>query len=127
MQDYTRDEGLVSIGECCLSVGLDVDSRSMSVSVHDGRAVIQSLTMPYDAANLLSFVERHYGGKRVAFAYEAGPTGFGLYDSLASAGYRCLVVSPGSVPDAPNNRVKTNRLDSKKLANLKAAMALHFA
>jgi transposase len=80
--------------------------------------------MPYDAANLLSFVERHYGGKRVAFAYEAGPTGFGLYDSLASAGYRCLVVSPGSVPDAPNNRVKTNRLDSKKLANLLAGNQL---
>jgi transposase len=52
------------------------------------------------------------------FAYEAGPTGFGLYDAIAGAGYECLVVSPGSIPDAPNNRVKTNRLDSKKLANL---------
>src|SRR5262249_5143994 len=28
----------------------------------------------------------------------------------------CLVVSPSMVPDAPRNKVKTNRLDSKKLA-----------
>jgi transposase len=74
--------------------------------------------MPYDARNLLSFMEKHYPEKGLRFAYEAGPTGFGLYDSIVGAGYDCLVVSPGSIPNAPNNRVKTNRLDSKKLANL---------
>jgi len=118
MQDYTRDAGRVNVQECDLFVGLDVDKSSMSVSVRDREAIIRSVTMPYDSKNLLSFVENSYSGKRVAFAYEAGPTGFGLYDAIAGAGHGCLVVSPGSVPDAPNNRVKTNRLDAKKLANL---------
>ena len=124
MQDYTRDRELGSISDYALSVGLDVGKSSMSVSVHDGCAVIQSLTIPYDAENLLSFIEKRYAGKRVAFAYEAGPTGFGLYDAIAGAGHRCLVVSPSSVPNAPNNRVKTNRLDSRKLANLLAGNQL---
>jgi transposase len=124
MRHYTRDSD--GAGACiqALSFGLDVDSRSIAVSVHDGRSIVQSLTMPYDARNLLSFVEGHYAGSEIAFAYEAGPTGFGLYDSLTGAGYRCLVVSPGSVPDAPNNRIKTNRLDSKKLAILLAGNQL---
>jgi transposase len=124
MRDYTRDlVGAGVVGQD-LWIGLDVDSRSMSVSVHNGGSVIQSLTMPYDAKNLLSFVGKHYAEQQVSFAYEAGPTGFGLYDSLAGAGYRCLVVSPSSVPDAPNNHVKTNRLDSRKLANLLAGNQL---
>ena len=124
MRDYTRDFDLTDGGRRQLSFGLDVDARSIAVSVHDGCSIIQSLSMPYDANNLVSFVRRHYGDERVAFAYEAGPTGFRLYDSLAAAGYRCLVVSPAGVPDAPNNRVKTNRLDSRKLANLLAGKQL---
>jgi transposase len=44
-----------------------------------------------------------------------GPTGFGLYDDLTAAGYRCLVVAPSMVPTAPGKRVKTNRIDSRKL------------
>lgn len=124
MRDYTRDFSGTGIVGQDLSIGLDVDSRSMSVSVHDGCTVVRSLTMPYDAVNLLSLVGKDYAKQRVSFVYEAGPTGFGLYDSLAGAGYRCLVVSPGSVPDAPNNLVKTNRLDSRKLANLLAGNQL---
>jgi transposase len=48
--------------------------------------------------------------------YEAGPTGFGLYDDILAAGHDCLVVSPASVPTPRGKRVRTNRLDSKKLA-----------
>lgn len=118
MNDYIRDHGPANISGYDLCVGLDVDKLSIAVSVHDGHAIIKSLAMPYDARNLLSFIDKHYPGQRVAFAYEAGPTGFGLHDSIVGAGYDCLVVSPSSIPNAPNNRVKTNRLDSKKLANL---------
>jgi transposase len=33
-----------------------------------------------------------------------------------AAGYVCLVVAPPMVPTAPGQRVKTKRLDSKKLS-----------
>lgn len=72
--------------------------------------------MPYDSGNLLGYVRGHLANKRVAFAYEAGPTGFGLYDDIAAAGYPCLVVTPSTVPTVKGKRVRTNRLDSRKLA-----------
>ena len=118
MQDYTRDGRELRISECDLFTGLDTDKGSLSVTVNDGEYSLRSLTIPSDPLNLLSFIEKQYPGKQVAFAYEAGPTGFGLYDAIVGAGYPCLVVAPGNVPAAPNKRVKTNRLDSKKLASL---------
>lgn len=118
MADYTRNNGGVCNGEWDLCIGLDVDKRSICVVVHDGRGVVRSLKMPYDPEILLSFASKQYGGKRLIFAYEAGPTGFGLYDAIVDGGHECLVVSPANVPCAANGRVKTNRLDARKLATL---------
>lgn len=96
--------------------GLDVDKRSIAVTFADHRAMRKSLRLPHSATQLLSYTGKHFPGQRVAFVYEAGPTGFGLHDELTAAGHPCLVVSPSMVPTAPRQRVKTNRLDSKKLA-----------
>jgi hypothetical protein len=96
--------------------GLDVDHHSIVASFADHGKLMQSLRLPFSARQLLNYVGKHYPGQRVAFAYEAGPTGFGLYDELEAAGYPCLVVAPPMVPRAPGQRVKTNRLDSRKLS-----------
>ena len=32
------------------------------------------------SSNLVNHVRKHYGDKKVAFDYEDGPTGYGLYD-----------------------------------------------
>jgi transposase len=118
MQNYIRDERHLGNSEYDLFIGLDVDKSSIALTVLDGQGMRKSLKMPYDACSLLSFVDGHYANQRMVFAYEAGPTGFGLYDAIIAGGHDCLVVSPGSIPNAPNNRIKTNRLDSVKLANL---------
>src|SRR5438046_359415 len=96
--------------------GLDVDQRSMAVTFTDHGTMQKSLKLPYSATQLLNYTEKHFSGRRVAFVYEAGPTGFGLHDELTAAMQFCLVVSPSMVPQAPRNKVKTNRLDSKKLS-----------
>ena len=96
--------------------GLDVDKKHIDVTFTDHEHLMISLKMPYDANHLLGYCRRHFSNKRVAFAYEAGVTGFGLYDHLCAEGYRCLVVSPSMVPTLPGQHVKTNRLDSKKLS-----------
>ncbi|HXD32774.1 MAG TPA: IS110 family transposase [Pyrinomonadaceae bacterium] len=96
--------------------GLDVDKKNMAVIFTDHQQLMQSLRLPYSAAQLLSYVRKHFGEQRVAFVYEAGPTGFGLYDELVAGGYPCLVVAPAMVPTAPGQRVKTNRLDARKLS-----------
>jgi transposase len=96
--------------------GLDVDKKSMAVIFTDHQQLRQSLRLPYSAAQLLSYVRKHFAQQRVAFVYEAGPTGFGLHDELVAGGYPCLVVAPSMVPTAPGQRVKTNRLDARKLS-----------
>src|SRR2546426_2760446 len=96
--------------------GLDVDKKSMAITFTDHGTMRKSLRLPYSANRLLNYTRKHFPGQRVAFVYEAGPTGFGLHDELMAASQYCLVVSPSSVPSAPRNKVKTNRLDSKKLS-----------
>jgi transposase len=100
---------------CEVFSGLDVDKGSIAVTFSDHNRLINSLRLPYSSEQLLNYVRKHFPQQRVAFVYEAGPTGFGLYDDLTSQGYPCLVVAPSMVPTAPGKRVKTNRLDSKKL------------
>lgn len=97
-------------------VGLDVDKKSMSITFTDHGTLQRSLRLPYSARQLLNYTRKHFPEQRVAFVYEAGPTGFGLYDELTAAQHPCLVVTPSMVPSAPRIRVKTNRLDSKKLS-----------
>lgn len=96
--------------------GLDVDKKSMAVTFRDHGIMRKSLRLPYSGNQLLNYTRKHFPGQRVAFVYEAGPTGFGLHDELTAANYLCLVVSPSMVPTVPRKRVKTNRLDSLKLA-----------
>ena len=97
-------------------VGLDVDQRSMAITFTDHGTMQKSLKLPYSAGPLLNYTEKHFPGRRIAFVYEAGPTGFGLHDELRAANQFCLVVSPSMVPRAPRKKVKTNRLDSKQLS-----------
>lgn len=96
--------------------GLDVDHHSIAATFTDHQRLMQSLRLPYSARQLLNYVSKHFPGQRLAFAYEAGPTGFGLYDELVLAGHVCLVVAPPMVPRAARQKVKTNRLDSRKLS-----------
>jgi transposase len=96
--------------------GLDVYKKSMAVIITDHEKLMQSLRIPYSAEQLLNYVRKHFPDQRVAFAYEAGPTGFGLHDDLVANNHTCLVVAPAMVPTALGQRVKTNRLDSKKLS-----------
>ena len=96
--------------------GLDVDKRSISVTFADHQGLLKSLRMPYSVEHLVNHVRKHFPDQKVAFAYEAGPTGYGLYDGLEAQAYRCLIASPSMIPKAPGQRVKTNRLDSRMLA-----------
>jgi len=96
--------------------GLDVDKRSISVTFTAHQGFLKSLRLPYSVEHLLNHVRKHFSDQQVAFAYEAGPTGYGLYDGLAAHAYPGLVVAPSMIPKAPGQRVKTTRLDSRSLS-----------
>ena len=96
--------------------GLDVDKRSIAVTFTGHQGFIRSLRMPYRVEHLLNYVDKHFAGQKVAFVYEAGPTGYGLYDGIVAQAYPCLIATPSMIPRAPGQRVKTNRLDSRGLS-----------
>ncbi len=60
----------------------------------------------------------HSKASRLVFAYEAGPTGYGLYRYLTGKGEECRVVAPSLIPKRSGVRVKTNRRDAVELARL---------
>lgn len=99
------------------SVGLDVHARSVAAAAVDGVTgeLFQArLTPSFD--HIRSWVDALPGP--VAVAYEAGPTGFGLYRSLTEAGVRCEVVAPGKLRRPSGDRVKTDAKDAVHLARL---------
>jgi transposase len=57
----------------------------------------------------------------VQVVYEAGPTGYGLQRALAQRGYHCQVIAPSLVPKRAGDRVKTDRRDCLRLAELARA------
>lgn len=112
----TQSNNTFNPREFDIFIGLDVDKRSISMTAFSHEAFIKSQKMPYSSAYLMNYVRRHHAGERICFVYEAGPTGYGLYDDLSAAGYKCLVVAAAQTPRAAGERVKTNRIDSRKLA-----------
>jgi len=54
----------------------------------------------------------------VVCCYEAGPLGYGLKRELEALGLRCVVVAPALIPVKPGDRIKTDRRDARKLAEL---------
>lgn len=98
-------------------IGLDVDKSSFSFAAKDHGIMNQTKKIPSQPDNLVQYIRKTYPGKKVICAYEAGPTGFNLYDHMNQEEIPCLVVSPSSVPKASSDRVKTNRIDSEKIAH----------
>ncbi|GAA1145137.1 IS110 family transposase [Nocardioides aquiterrae] len=99
------------------SVGLDVHARSVAAAAIDGvtgELVQARLTTSFE--HIESWI-RDLAGP-VAVAYEAGPTGFGLYRHLSAAGFRCEVVAPSKLPKPAGDRVKTDAKDAIHLARL---------
>lgn len=110
--------GMYQAKDFDIYIGNDVDKRSFSLTVRDRYSPLMTKTMPAKPEQLHHFITNHFNGKRVVVGYESGPTGFGLYDYLNDHKQVCVMVPPSSIPRASGQRVKTNRIDSAKLAAL---------
>jgi transposase len=98
-------------------VGLDVHARSVAAAAIDGVTgeLFQSRLTP-SVEGIGSWLRQLPGP--VAVAYEAGPTGFGLYRHLTAVGVRCVVVAPSKLRRPAGDRVKTDARDAVYLARL---------
>lgn len=100
-----------------MSVGLDVHARSVAAAAIDGvTGELFEARLTPDRDHIRSWLMELAGP--VAVAYEAGPTGFGLYRYLTAAGIRCEVVAPSKLQRPAGDRVKTDAKDALHLARL---------
>jgi len=108
-------------------VGLDVHKDTIKVAVAEaGRAPARLIgNIAHDISKLRKVLARLGTPAVVHVVYEAGPTGYGLQRALTRAGYRCEVIAPSLIPKRAGDRIKTDRRDSLRLAELSRAGELH--
>jgi transposase len=94
-----------------------VHARSVAAAAIDGvTGELRRARLTPGHDHIRSWVEQLDGP--VAVAYEAGPTGFGLYRALTAAGIRCVVAAPSKLHRPSGDRVKTDARDAAHLARL---------
>jgi transposase len=109
------------MGNAITHVGLDVHKSSISAALLvSGSTQVVEWKLANEPGELRRLVRRlkREGQGEVLCAYEAGPCGYELQRHLAKEGLRCLVVAPSLIPRKPGDRIKTDRRDARKLAEL---------
>lgn len=104
-------------------VGLDVHKESIAIAeAHQGREAAQFVgEIAHDLNKLLKRLGALGQPEQIHVVYEAGPTGYGLQRSLSERGYTCEIIAPSLIPKLAGCRVKTDRRDCLRLAQLSRA------
>ncbi len=102
-------------------VGLDAHKDSISVALlppGDARVIEWRVTHEEAAVRKMVKKIRAEASGRVVCCYEAGPCGYALQRQLKALGVECQVIAPSLIPVKPGDRIKTDRRDARKLAEL---------
>lgn len=102
-------------------VGIDAHKRTLYVAKLDpaARAPVTWTVAnePRAIARLWRTLDREASGL-VEVCYEAGPCGYVLQRQLSRGRVHCVVIAPALMPREPGERVKTDKRDARKLAEL---------
>ena len=97
-------------------VGLEDSKRTWKVSCRCERMEVHYASMPADYGILRNYLQKNYPECQVSVMYEAGFRGFGLYERLTEDGFECVLTPPNKVTQEKDCRVKTDKVDCKRLA-----------
>jgi transposase len=102
-------------------VGVDAHKKDLFIAMLIGDARRpDTWTVPNEPTaikRLVRKLERAAPGP-VRMCYEAGPCGYALQRQVTTPRVSCQVIAPALVPRKPGDRIKTNRRDARKLAEL---------
>ena len=102
-------------------VGIDTHKKTLFIERLMGNepkpVTWQLANEPNAVRRLVRKLEREAPGPVRVF-YEAGPCGYALQRQMTTSRVSCDVVAPALIPRKPGERVKTNRRDARKLAEL---------
>ena len=104
-------------------VGLDVHKDSTAIgAAAAGRAAGRFVgSVGPKVTELLKSLGNLGPPASLTMVYEAGPCGYGLARELRSRGYACEVIVPSKIPRRVGERIKTDRRDAVRLAELARA------
>ncbi|WP_226683821.1 IS110 family RNA-guided transposase [Sutcliffiella horikoshii] len=104
-------------------VGLDVSKEKIAVAIaEEGREAPRYWGLiPHTNDAIRKLIKKLGNKENLRFCYEAGPTGYPLYRLFLAHGVHCDVIAPSLIPKRPGERIKTDRRDSIRLAQLHRA------
>jgi transposase len=102
-------------------VGVDAHKKDLFIAMLIGDQTTpvtwQLANEPQAVRRLVRKLEREAPGP-VRMCYEAGPCGYALQRQVTTPRVICQVIAPALIPRKPGDRIKTNRRDARKLAEL---------
>ena len=101
-----------------LHVGLDVDDKNFHIGAFckDTGEIFELKSKP-NIGNLMKKLEKFTKQNfELRLCYEATYIGYSLCRDLNKNEYKTQIIAPSMIPEIASNRVKTDRLDAKKLA-----------
>jgi transposase len=109
------------VKEITTYVGIDAHKKDLFIAMLVGAETTpvtwQLANEPNAVRRLVRKFEREAPGP-VRVCYEAGPCGYALQRQVTTSRVSCQVIAPALIPRKPGERIKTNRRDARKLAEL---------
>lgn len=111
-------------GKASTFVGLDVHRKDIVIAMlAEGSSGPVEWRIEHESSAVQKMARKleRLGRGTIQCVYEAGPCGYALQRQLQGLGIACDVVAPSMIPVRPGERIKTDRRDARKLAELARA------
>jgi len=99
-------------------VGLEDSKRTWKLCIRSEGMIVQEVSMEARYEHLKVYFQRSYPKCQIEVIYEAGFGGFWLHDLLTTDGIKCVVTPPCKVTEEKVKRVKTDKIDARRLAKV---------
>jgi len=98
-----------------LFIGIDVHKAKWVVTIRTYDLELRTFALNPSAEELERFLLKNYPGAECRIVYECCFSGFWIYDYFSEKGYS-IIVTPTNRIYKDGNTIKTDKIDSRKLA-----------
>lgn len=99
-------------------IGIDVHNKKWHITILTEYNEHKSFSGPPSTEALANYLKKNFPGAIYHSVYEAGFSGFWIYERFKELGIDCIVINPADVPTTHKEKDrKTDSIDSRKLAN----------
>lgn len=100
-----------------LFVGLDLHKKNWVATVRSRDLHLKTFTVPSGEEAFWKTLNHQFPGAQFIVAYEAGCFGYHIAEYINNNGGKAVIFPPHRIPTPPGVFVKTDKIDSRKLAS----------